>query len=55
MMSMAAIKALAQLLSSPSFWEKTVHGLDGRMPDNIRAIGRVPEISPAAELERPAA
>jgi glycosyltransferase XagB len=29
MMSIAAIKALAQLVASPSFWEKTVHGLDG--------------------------
>ncbi len=32
MMSMAAIKALVQLVSSPSFWEKTVHGLDERIP-----------------------
>jgi cellulose synthase/poly-beta-1,6-N-acetylglucosamine synthase-like glycosyltransferase len=28
MMSIAAIKAIVQLLSAPSFWEKTVHGLD---------------------------
>lgn len=28
MMSVAAIKALMQLISAPSFWEKTVHGLD---------------------------
>lgn len=28
MMSIAAIKALVQLLSAPSFWEKTTHGLD---------------------------
>jgi cellulose synthase/poly-beta-1,6-N-acetylglucosamine synthase-like glycosyltransferase len=45
MMSVAAIKAVAQLLSSPSFWEKTAHGLDRR----VAVIG-----SPA-ELERPAA
>jgi hypothetical protein len=29
LMSIAAIKALVQLVSMPSFWEKTVHGLDG--------------------------
>jgi cellulose synthase/poly-beta-1,6-N-acetylglucosamine synthase-like glycosyltransferase len=28
MMSIAAIKALLQLVSAPSFWEKTTHGLD---------------------------
>lgn len=28
MMSMAAIKALWQLVTAPSFWEKTAHGLD---------------------------
>ena len=28
MMSIAAIKALVQLVSIPSFWEKTTHGLD---------------------------
>ncbi|MGI8929008.1 MAG: hypothetical protein ACR2H0_06035 [Candidatus Limnocylindrales bacterium] len=28
MMSVAAIKALVQLISAPSFWEKTTHGLD---------------------------
>jgi len=28
MMSTAAIKAALQLVSAPSFWEKTVHGLD---------------------------
>jgi cellulose synthase/poly-beta-1,6-N-acetylglucosamine synthase-like glycosyltransferase len=28
MMSIAAVKALVQLVSVPSFWEKTVHGLD---------------------------
>jgi cellulose synthase/poly-beta-1,6-N-acetylglucosamine synthase-like glycosyltransferase len=31
MMSIAAIKAAAQLLAAPTFWEKTAHGLD-RMP-----------------------
>jgi glycosyltransferase XagB len=29
MMSIAAIKAMAQLIAAPAFWEKTVHGLDG--------------------------
>ena len=28
LMSLAAIKAAVQLISAPSFWEKTVHGLD---------------------------
>jgi cellulose synthase/poly-beta-1,6-N-acetylglucosamine synthase-like glycosyltransferase len=28
MMSMAAVKASIQLLSAPSYWEKTTHGLD---------------------------
>jgi cellulose synthase/poly-beta-1,6-N-acetylglucosamine synthase-like glycosyltransferase/tetratricopeptide (TPR) repeat protein len=28
MMSIAAIKALVQLVAAPSFWEKTTHGLD---------------------------
>jgi cellulose synthase/poly-beta-1,6-N-acetylglucosamine synthase-like glycosyltransferase len=46
MMSVAAIKALVQLLSSPSFWEKTVHGLDRRV---------VPIGPTVAEIERPAA
>jgi hypothetical protein len=27
-MSLAAVKAAVQLISAPSFWEKTVHGLD---------------------------
>jgi cellulose synthase/poly-beta-1,6-N-acetylglucosamine synthase-like glycosyltransferase len=29
LMSIAAIRALAQLLVAPSFWEKSMHGLDG--------------------------
>ena len=28
MMSIAAIRALVQLVVAPSFWEKSVHGLD---------------------------
>jgi cellulose synthase/poly-beta-1,6-N-acetylglucosamine synthase-like glycosyltransferase len=32
MMSIAAIKALVQLVSVPSFWEKTTHGLDRAVP-----------------------
>jgi hypothetical protein len=28
MMSIAALKAFIQLLTAPSFWEKTTHGLD---------------------------
>jgi cellulose synthase/poly-beta-1,6-N-acetylglucosamine synthase-like glycosyltransferase len=30
MMSVAAIKAMVQLVAAPTFWEKTVHGLDER-------------------------
>jgi hypothetical protein len=30
MMSIAAAKALIQLVSAPTFWEKTAHGLDPR-------------------------
>ena len=30
MMSVAAIKAMVQLIAAPTFWEKTVHGLDER-------------------------
>jgi cellulose synthase/poly-beta-1,6-N-acetylglucosamine synthase-like glycosyltransferase len=32
MMSIAAVKAGIQLVSAPSFWEKTTHGLDVRIP-----------------------
>jgi hypothetical protein len=28
MMAIAAVKALWQLVATPTFWEKTVHGLD---------------------------
>lgn len=38
MMSLAAIKALIQLVQAPSFWEKTVHGLDlGPEAEPVRA------------------
>ncbi len=32
MMSMAAVKALSQLVGAPTFWEKTVHGLHQDRP-----------------------
>jgi cellulose synthase/poly-beta-1,6-N-acetylglucosamine synthase-like glycosyltransferase len=32
MMSMAAVKALSQLVAAPNFWEKTVHGLHHEAP-----------------------
>ena len=32
MMSMAAVKALFQLLRAPNFWEKTAHGLHHPRP-----------------------
>jgi cellulose synthase/poly-beta-1,6-N-acetylglucosamine synthase-like glycosyltransferase len=33
LMSLAVAKAAVQLVSAPSFWEKTVHGLDGGVRD----------------------
>jgi cellulose synthase/poly-beta-1,6-N-acetylglucosamine synthase-like glycosyltransferase len=35
LMSIAAAKAAWQLVSSPTFWEKTVHGLYGRAPERV--------------------
>jgi glycosyltransferase XagB len=40
MMSIAALKALVQLLQAPSFWEKTVHGLDQPRPANVPEAGQ---------------
>ena len=49
MMSVAAIKALVQLLLAPSYWEKTAHGLSSvatgrsildRLPKGDAALGR---------------
>ncbi len=37
MMSMAAIKALSQLVGAQSYWEKTVHGLHLAPPDPVQA------------------
>ncbi|HEX7225339.1 MAG TPA: glycosyltransferase [Candidatus Limnocylindria bacterium] len=38
MMSIAALKALIQLITAPSFWEKTTHGLDtGKSSPKARA------------------
>ncbi len=33
MMSIAAVKAMWQLVVTPSFWEKTAHGLDSDVED----------------------
>jgi len=39
MMSMAATKAALQLITAPSFWEKTQHGLDTRIePEEPRRV-----------------
>jgi hypothetical protein len=35
MMSIAAVKALIQLVHAPSFWEKTSHGLDQSDHDRV--------------------
>lgn len=43
MMSLAATKAVAQLVVRPSFWEKTAHGLDAPTP----AAGTMPAPPPA--------
>jgi cellulose synthase/poly-beta-1,6-N-acetylglucosamine synthase-like glycosyltransferase len=43
MMSMAAIRAFLQLLVAPSFWEKSVHGLD--RPTQVEVASVQPTIS----------
>jgi cellulose synthase/poly-beta-1,6-N-acetylglucosamine synthase-like glycosyltransferase len=53
LMSLAGIKAAVQLVSAPSFWEKTVHGLDGSsahevpgaVPGNAAALPDPPAAS----------
>jgi cellulose synthase/poly-beta-1,6-N-acetylglucosamine synthase-like glycosyltransferase len=37
LMSVAAVKAFVQLVFQPSYWEKTVHGLDHRFADDALA------------------
>jgi hypothetical protein len=37
LMSVAAVKAFVQLVFQPSYWEKTVHGLDSRPDDDLVA------------------
>jgi cellulose synthase/poly-beta-1,6-N-acetylglucosamine synthase-like glycosyltransferase len=39
MMSIAAVRALCQLVVAPSFWDKTVHGLD-QQPNQVEASVR---------------
>lgn len=46
MMSMAAVKAVAQLVRRPSFWEKTTHGLD--VAQEVRPSEASPAPAPAA-------
>jgi cellulose synthase/poly-beta-1,6-N-acetylglucosamine synthase-like glycosyltransferase len=36
MMSIAAIKAIVQLVNAPTFWEKTFHGLDRKVEPDVR-------------------
>jgi hypothetical protein len=35
MMSIAAAKALWQLVGAPTFWEKTFHGLQAEQPTSV--------------------
>jgi cellulose synthase/poly-beta-1,6-N-acetylglucosamine synthase-like glycosyltransferase len=46
MMSVAAVKALVQLVLNPSYWEKTVHGLDARHRGGSKEAGRALEMAP---------
>jgi glycosyltransferase XagB len=39
MMSIAAVKALVQLITAPTFWEKTQHGLDKKQPAEATRAG----------------
>jgi cellulose synthase/poly-beta-1,6-N-acetylglucosamine synthase-like glycosyltransferase len=39
-MSIAAIRAFAQLITAPSFWEKTLHGLDRAMGPSVAGPSR---------------
>jgi len=47
LMSLAGVKAAIQLVSAPSFWEKTVHGLDGSAPE-LHATPGMPGARPSA-------
>jgi cellulose synthase/poly-beta-1,6-N-acetylglucosamine synthase-like glycosyltransferase len=46
MMSVAAVKALVQLVFTPSYWEKTMHGLDVRHRGSGKEAGRALEMAP---------
>jgi hypothetical protein len=46
-MSLAGVKAAIQLVSAPSFWEKTVHGLDGSAPE-LHTTPGMPGARPSA-------
>ena len=61
MMALAAVKAAVQLVRNPSFWEKTVHGLDQSSPAEpthtvpSAAATRVDPTAPVPEPEHAAA
>ena len=40
MMAIAAAKALVQLVGQPSYWEKTTHGLDTRLPQTRAPVAQ---------------
>ena len=43
MMSIAAVKAMSQLVITPSFWEKTAHGLDSDHDSDADSDGEPPQ------------
>ncbi len=58
MMALAATKAAVQLVRNPSFWEKTVHGLDLEPPDPSAVavlLPRTPAEGPGVSLVKVAA
>lgn len=41
MMAVAAIKAIVQIVIAPSYWEKTVHGLDDGAPQATETVAEI--------------
>jgi cellulose synthase/poly-beta-1,6-N-acetylglucosamine synthase-like glycosyltransferase len=53
MMAVAATKAVLQIVISPSYWEKTFHGLDERNVDAPLSDAREPDLPSVAASETP--